>query len=289
MNTVDSKSKPNAASLSSMIDQLDLEELNSYLYSQSHTSKGNQPKWRLNNTWYKADHLGYEALAEVLISRLLTMSNVENYVKYRPVKIRYRQRELIGCRSQNFLQKDELFLPFERLHRSFTGRSLSQVLSGFTDVSEKLSYTVSFIEDTTSLQNVGAYITLLLELDTIFLNEDRHTNNLAVVRNEKTGKFRFCPLFDNGLSLLSDLQDYPLTEDVYSCISRVQAKPFSSDFDEQLDAAEALYGSPLRLHFRSQDILSQVDAFSGLYSEEILQRTRQVLLEQMRRYSIYFQ
>ena len=32
MNTVDSKSKPNAASLSSMIDQLDLEELNSYKY-----------------------------------------------------------------------------------------------------------------------------------------------------------------------------------------------------------------------------------------------------------------
>ena len=34
---------------------------------QGHTSKGDQPKWQLDGKWYKADHMGYEALAEVLI------------------------------------------------------------------------------------------------------------------------------------------------------------------------------------------------------------------------------
>ena len=46
-------------------------------------------------------------------------------------------------------------------------------------------YTVDFIEQTTGLTGVGAYLTMLLELDSFFLNEDRHTNNLAVIRNEK--------------------------------------------------------------------------------------------------------
>ena len=28
------------------------------------TSKGDQPKWQLAGKWYKADDMGYEALAE---------------------------------------------------------------------------------------------------------------------------------------------------------------------------------------------------------------------------------
>ena len=38
---------------------------------QGHTSKGDQPKWEAGGVWYKADHMGYEALAEVVISHLL--------------------------------------------------------------------------------------------------------------------------------------------------------------------------------------------------------------------------
>ena len=39
-----------------------------------HTSKGDQPKWQVRGNWYKADHMGYEALVEVLISGLLRKS-----------------------------------------------------------------------------------------------------------------------------------------------------------------------------------------------------------------------
>ena len=45
---------------------------------QGHTSKGDQPKWRRGNLWYKADHMGYEALAEVVVSRLLEKTNTLN-------------------------------------------------------------------------------------------------------------------------------------------------------------------------------------------------------------------
>ena len=103
------------------------------------------------------------------------------------------------------------------------------------------------MERTTGLTGAGEYLTLLLELDAFFLNEDRHTNNLAVIRNEKTMEFRYCPIFDNGLALLSDLNDYSLDQDIYDCIGRVPAKPFSRFFEEQVDAAEELYG--MQLHF----------------------------------------
>ena len=43
---------------------------------ENHTSKGNQPKWHIDNKWYKADHMSYEALSEYVTSRLLAKSNV---------------------------------------------------------------------------------------------------------------------------------------------------------------------------------------------------------------------
>ena len=49
------------------------------------SSKGNQQKWLVDNLWYKADHMGYEALCEVVISKLLQKSNVNDYVIYQPI------------------------------------------------------------------------------------------------------------------------------------------------------------------------------------------------------------
>ena len=43
----------------------------------NHTSKGNQLKWKCDGYWYKADHMGYEGLAETIVSDLLTKSTVQ--------------------------------------------------------------------------------------------------------------------------------------------------------------------------------------------------------------------
>src|SRR5699024_8055062 len=163
-----------------------------------HTSKGDQPKWQLDGKWYKADHMGYEALAEVVVSQLLKQSNVPDFVEYRPVLIQYQGKEIPGCVSKNFRRKDEMLVSFERLHRTYKGRGLAAALGGINKPQGRIRYTIDFIEQTTGLTGVGKYLTLLLELDSFFLNEDRHTNNLAVIRNEKTKEFRLCPIFDNG-------------------------------------------------------------------------------------------
>lgn len=255
---------------------------------QGHTSKGDQPKWQLAGKWYKADHMGCEALAEVLISRLLKKSNVPNFVEYEPVLIQYQGKETPGCVSRSFRGKDEMLVPFERLHRAYKGRGLAAALGGMADPAERIRYTVDFIEQTIGLTGVGPYLTLLLELDSFFLNEDRHTNNLAVVRNEKTLEFRLCPVFDNGLALLSDLNDYPIEKDVYDCIGSVRAKPFDLDFDAQVEAAEALYGLQLKFHFNRYDIPKELETLRELYPKDALGRVEQVLYEQMRKYQVYF-
>ena len=253
---------------------------------QNHTSKGDQPKWRLGDVWYKADHMGYEALSEVVVSRVLELSNIKEFVRYTPIQILTDSGTKTGCASNNFKSSDEMLIPLERLHRTFYGQGLAAYIAQMEPV-EKIAYTVRFIEETTKLKVVGAYITAILELDAFFLNEDRHTNNLAVLRNEKTKEFRLCPLFEHGLSLLSDMNDYPLTEDIYSCISRIRAKPFSEDFNEQVSAAEQLYGQQLRLQLSRNDLLNVLRELSDYYPAQFLTRVENVLFEQYKRYPIF--
>ena len=253
-----------------------------------HTSKGDQPKWQLDGKWYKADHMGYEALAEVVVSQLLKQSNVPDFVEYRPVLIQYQGKEIPGCVSKNFRRKDEMLVSFERLHRTYKGRGLAAALGGINKPQGRIRYTIDFIEQTTGLTGVGEYLTLLLELDSFFLNEDRHTNNLAVIRNEKTKEFRLCPIFDNGLALLSDLNDYPLDKDVYDSIKCVRAKPFDLDFNMQVEAAEELYGMQLNLSFSRKEVSKELKFVTELYGEKIYCRVEQVLFEQMRKYQVYF-
>ena len=89
-------------------------------------------------------------------------------------------------------------------------------------------------------------------------------------------------------SLLSDLNDYPLTDDLYTCIERVQAKPFDSDHVEQVTAAEQLYGRQLIFRISHGELRSELNLLSEAYSPDILQRAERVLLEQKRKHSWLF-
>lgn len=253
-----------------------------------HTSKGDQPKWHVGNDWYKADHMGYEALSEVLVGWMLKHSTVGSFVTYEPVVLQYSGKTQTGCRSMNFRQEGEMLLPLEKLHRAYYGIGLARKLAGISDVEDRVQYTVSFVERTTGLTDFGAYLSTLLELDAFILNEDRHTNNLAVIRNEKTGVFRLCPIFDHGLALLSDINEYPLGRDVYECIAAVQAKPFSTDFLSQAEAAAQLYGSFLKFDFTKLQLAELLQELKEYYGDDIVVRVNRVVLEQMRRFGYLF-
>lgn len=253
------------------------------------SSKGDQPKWYRDGIWYKADYMGYEGAAEVVVSALLQKSNVPDFVTYLPVKLQSDEHIFNGCASENFRGPDQMLVTFEKLHRSYTGRGLASALGSIFPAEDKIRYTVDFIEQKTNLTNVGEYLTMLLEMDAFFLNEDRHTNNLAVIRNEKTGIFSLCPVFDNGLALLADTRtDYPMDCDIYQLISKVKAKPFEEDYFEQMEAAEYLYGGQLHFTFTRQDVESVVMKLKPYYGDSVCSRIKTILFEQMRKYAIFF-
>ena len=70
------------------------------------SSKGNQLKWEEDGIWYKADYIGYEGLAEYMVSSLLKYSDMDEneYIMYQTEKIEYKSNTYCGCKSRNFLR-----------------------------------------------------------------------------------------------------------------------------------------------------------------------------------------
>ena len=261
--------------------------LQDYMKIERHfSSKGNQWKWNDGNYWYKADQLGYEALTETVVSHLLLQSTIENHVLYEPVVIDYHGKELLGCKSKNFLQPTEELITLERLFRQNAGMSLSKEISYFSDVKKRIEYTVDHVISYTGLEDFGQYLTKMLEMDAFFLNEDRHTNNIAVIYDLKKREYKYCPYFDMGLSLFADIkQDFPLEKTIEDCHKRIVAKPFSRDFDEQMDAANELYGSFLKFTIPKAEMAKEVAKWEFPYESELLNRATEVLHYQARKYS----
>ena len=270
-----------------------------------HSSKGNQMKWYQDGYWYKADQFGYESLAEVVASRLLKESSVQNAVLYEPVIVRYKGKDYRGCRSENFRKKEEVLVPLERLFRSHTTIGLAKQLARMTSVTERIKYTEEIVCNITKLNDFGKYLATMLEMDAFFLNEDRHTNNISILYNKENDTYRLCPFYDMGLSLFADTKmDYPLGKDYFLCKENMVAKPFSRDFDEQMDAANELYGSYLKFAFspnqivqvidelREECLLTEEDIVTGRvngYFENELKRVEETLRYQATKYGCFFE
>ena len=271
-----------------MIERIDLSN-KSLIDTKATSSKGNQQKWLVRNNWYKADHMGYEGLCEVVISKLMKKSNIESFVSYFPVRITFDGKEMNGCYSKNFRKKNESIVTLEHLSKQWLANSFAKELLRYEDTKDKIKHTVDFIEKVTQLENVCAYMTTMLELDAFFLNEDRHTNNIAFILNDDTGEYRFCPYFDFGLSLLADTSvDFPLGDDIYEMMDKINAKPFDCDFDTQLDAAQELYGQYLNFNFTNHNIEQVFEAVKDYYDEEIVHRVKDLLYHQKHKYQFMF-
>ena len=250
------------------------------------SSKGNQLKWENEGIWYKADYTGYEGLAEYVISHLLIKSTLssEEFVQYDLETIRYKRQIYQGVKSRTFLSEDWQIITLERLFQKMYGDSLNRMLWQMDDAEQRICFLEEQVERITGLKGFGIYLNKLLTIDAVFLNEDRHTHNIAVLMNGE-GNFKYCPIFDNGGGLLSDTTlDYPLGEDPFDLIKEVQAKTVSSDFDEQLDASERLYGCNLKFFFTKRDADKLVKQATG-YSDEVKERVQTLLHRQIDKYA----
>ena len=82
----------------------------------------------------------------------------------------------------------------ERIHDSGKRR---------TGLKERIRLLADAMEEATGMQDMCAYLTTLFEIDALFLNQDRHLNNIALIR-DRAG-YKPCPIFDCGDSFLLDL------------------------------------------------------------------------------------
>ena len=80
-----------------------------------HTSKGNQYKYKVNDTWYKTDYLGYESAVEYLVTKILEHSNITNFVKYSLCTVYVEATEYVACKSKDFLKDEQNLITAYRL------------------------------------------------------------------------------------------------------------------------------------------------------------------------------
>lgn len=265
-------------------------ELSSGGMAAQTSSKGNQGKWQSNGRWYKLDQFGYEGLAETLVSILLERSSIESdtpfrFVRYRMERMRVHGFDRTGCSSPDFLASGQAIITLNHLLSRQVGKPLTEQLGRLSSDKKRVEYLARTTAELTGLERFPDYLTLLFEMDALFLNDDRHLNNIAVL--EQAGQYDYCPVFDNGAALLSSQRDYPMDIEPRGFISKIPARPFNISFNRQRNAAVGLFGPQLRIPpFRQEEILAALAPLLEYYPQRdrglIADRVCEVILLRQR-------
>ena len=99
-------------------------------------------------------------------------------------------------------------------------------------------------------------MTLQFEIDGLILNDDRHLNNIAVIARD--GGFDYCPIFDQGAGLLSNVMYNSFEIIPKSLIAQAKARPFQTTFNRQIHTMESLYGKQLEIPDFNRKQLTQM-------------------------------
>lgn len=235
------------------------------------SSKGNQEKWLDSGRWYKLDQFGYEGLAETLVSALLERSTIETdtpfrFVRYRMERMHAHGLERTGCSSSDFLAQGQSIITLSHLLSRQEEKLLAERLGRLSSDKKRIAYLAQATAEFTGLTEFPAYLTLLFEIDALFLNDDRHLNNIAVL--EQDGRYDYCPIFDNGAALLSNQRDYPMDISPKGLVPMVLARPFHSSFNRQRNTVVSLFGPQLKIsQFRREDILEALSPLLEYYPQ----------------------
>ena len=234
------------------------------------SSKGNQEKWQDGGRWYKLDQFGYEGLAETVTSRLLEHSNIETgtpfrFVRYRMERMNVHGRDRSGCSSEDFLQPGESIITLSHLFKR-EDLNLTDTLTRLSSDKKRIAWLAEETAAITGLAQFPQYLTLLFEVDALFLNDDRHLNNIAVL--EKGGQFDYCPIFDNGAGLLSNVQMAPMDIDPAALIRSAKARPFNTTFNRQVIHARNLYEPQLHISkFTAEELRLELEEPLNYYAQ----------------------
>lgn len=189
---------------------------------------GTQKKYYDKGCWYKENRAGYEGRAEYLASKVLSCSNMNEYVEYECCKINGME----GCRCANFLKDGDSYISLQRLYDIYHGGQMSERIRLYDNVSERIEFVVGFVENTTGM-NIREYLGKLLTFDMLIVNVDRHFNNIGIVANSMEKQYKPAPVFDNGNSLLSDNGRYDENVSLETNIEKAVGQPFCASLERQ--------------------------------------------------------
>jgi len=152
---------------------------------------------------------------EVFASRIanLLFSPYADASTYVVPYILYIVEDAVFSRCPNFITADTEYVSFNQFHSSAYHKKPNQI-SYYQQCKEIFG-------------EFGHCLDLLLILDYIVLNEDRHYGNFGMIRDANTGQLlRPAPVFDTGSSLFFD--------SMVMNLGRIECKPFRKKFAEQI-------------------------------------------------------
>lgn len=113
------------------------------------------------------------------------------------------------------------------------------------------------------IPNLKIDIDRMIVMDFLINNIDRHLRNFSII-NESGNGVKFAPLYDHGLSLYADIQDYELEQDDKETWEMIdECKPFAESHYKQLD----LIGEVNLPKVQLEDILEIVDKYRKYLSD----------------------
>ena len=247
------------------------------------SSKGNQEKWydAATDCWYKLDRTGFEALAEAVTSELLQKySNIETELGYKIVayhidSVEVHRNTRRASVSFNFLREGQSIQTAYHILKRALGSDYQKILAAEKTIPGRLKKIVDTIEDISGLEHFGAYLTLLLEVDALIANEDRHLNNIAILE-------------DNGEGLMLDNVKYPFDVETRGLMKHLRAKPFQCRFGTVLSTARDLYGAQLKIVCSAAEVSKiaekYLDWYQPMFRPFLKDRIVDVVLLQMKKY-----
>lgn len=191
----------------------------------SATSKGSLSKLFKGNKVYKFNHFGYEDIAEALVSELESCIQDFGFIDYHLDMVDGRP----CCYSYNFrdgYKEERTFYSLLKQYPYFIERKMKYGGEDYLKLVEECMYNITGLD-------VHEYLGRCIRLDSITLNEDRHLNNLTVWKDIRHG-YSIMPIFDNGLSLLSCIDVYPMLLPIKSLVIMVKSRPFLPSFKSQV-------------------------------------------------------
>lgn len=234
------------------------------------SSKGNQEKWLSGGRWYKLDQFGYEGLAETLVSMLLERSAIETdtpfrFVRYQMERMYVHGFDRTGCSSPDFSTPGQAIITLNHLLSRQVGKPLVEQLSHLPSDKKRIEYLAYTTAELTGLTEFPAYLTLLFEVDALFLNDDRHLNNIAVLEHNTHVPFPQIPdgktvtgerIFNAGTHVQTDV----------SCNTEGQCFIIEVDPDKTVRAKKVITGN---LRFYRKEVILEAGKMEQILSREL--------------------